>query len=338
MKFKVDVVRSVVMAGLAAVVLASCGGSTEIEAFVPRRIISFGDENSLIQSDGSKFTVNWVDPVASSPTFGTVDCAGNQVWTQILAASFGLAFPQCPNGVVGANGEMRAAAGATVAVMRAQVDAFLSTPPASGVFTKSDLVTVMVGMNDVLEQYRRWAADPSIGTATVIAAVQAAGNEAGAQVVRITDLGAKVVVSTIPNVGAAPFGAEEELAHPGEGRSALLTTLSKEFNTRLRLKLEDVRDGGHAVGLILSDELFLSMTQVPWAYGLNVIYPGACDDAHSDVDLPTCTSNTLRNDALGNAQANRGADWLWADDTRMGATAHERVGGLAVNRAHSNPF
>jgi len=38
---------------LAATLLASCGGGTQVERFVPRRLISFGDEASVMSSTGA---------------------------------------------------------------------------------------------------------------------------------------------------------------------------------------------------------------------------------------------------------------------------------------------
>ncbi len=54
MNFKVNVMRSAAAAGLSVVMLASCGGGTQIESFVPARVIAFGDEASLIEVGGAK--------------------------------------------------------------------------------------------------------------------------------------------------------------------------------------------------------------------------------------------------------------------------------------------
>jgi len=54
----------------AAVVLTACGGGTsQVETFSPTRMISFGDEASLVVNDsaanGRKYTVNGLDANAA---------------------------------------------------------------------------------------------------------------------------------------------------------------------------------------------------------------------------------------------------------------------------------
>lgn len=333
MNFKLDVVRSAAVASLAVALLASCGGGTQIESFVPRRVIAIGDEASLIEADGRKHTVNGVQfdttvtpALPRSPV--VLECTSNIVWTQQLAYSYGLAFTQCPSTVVNANGVMRAAVNARAADLAAQVDSVIAT---DGGFSNTDLVTVMAGVNDVIALYES-VADPVANAEALVAAVQQAGTEVGSQVVRITDRGAKVIVATIPDMGLSPYAVAEEVAHPGGGRPALLSRLSEQFNTRLRLKLEDVRDGGRAVGLILIDELVLSMSRFPTAYGLTDVSKPVCLDT---APLPACNMTTLDPTAVATSY---GYDWLWADDKHLGANAQGRIGSLAMSRARNNPF
>ncbi len=86
--------RAVVGAGVLAVaaLLASCGGGSQVETFHPSRVIAFGDEFSVINPNGSKYTVNAL--AAGSTT--QFDCGSNPIWIQMLAVSYGLVFPQCP--------------------------------------------------------------------------------------------------------------------------------------------------------------------------------------------------------------------------------------------------
>jgi outer membrane lipase/esterase len=334
MNFKVNVMRSAAGAVLAVALLASCGGGTQIESFVPRRVIAFGDEASLIEPDpafagqGRKYTVNGVttDATTGVPVAPTQRlCAANQVWTQQLAYSYGFAFPVCATTGYTANSVMMAAAGAQVAQLSAQVTTFL----ASDSFGNNDLVTVMVGTNDII-----FAAENS---ADPVAAVRAAGTQAGAEVVRITDRGAKVIVSTVPNLGFAPYAISRETATPGT--VARMTDLSTQFNTALRLKLQDVRDGGRAVGLVLADELVLTMVRNPTAYGLiNTTLP-VCPTSGANA-VPNCDMTNITPAAIDPAgtTTNYGYDWLWASDRHMGANAQARLGSLAVSRARNNPF
>lgn len=316
MKFTVNLMRGAA-AVVAMALLASCGGGTQIESFVPQRVVAFGDEASLINTDGTKYSVNGVVFNTATPPVGTIECTANQIWVQQLAYNFGLAFAgRCPSTGLNANGVMLAALGAKAADVSSQVDMFLATDS----FGNKDLVTVMVGVHDIIDALN--AADPG-------AAAEQAGTLVGAQVVRITDRGAKVIVSTIPDVGLTPYAINLELTAPGS--VARLSDLSARFNTRLRLKLQEVRDGGRAVGLVLADELVLAMTRFPGNYGMTNLSQPACATA-----LPNCSA--LSTDLVSGAAATYANDWLWADATHLGPDAQNRLGLLAVNRARNNPF
>ena len=212
MKFKWNLMHNTAVAALAVATLASCGGGTQIEAFVPTRVIALGDEASLVNpADGTKYTVNAVvfvtdttvtPPVTAPVVPKALACASNQVWAQQVAYAFGMAFPGCATAGYNLNGVMLATNNATVAGLTTQVNTYL----ASNVSNK-DLVTVMVGTNDII-----LAAENS---ANPVATVRAAGTQVGAEVVRITDRGAKVIVSTVPNLGLAPYAISQEARAPG---------------------------------------------------------------------------------------------------------------------------
>jgi phospholipase/lecithinase/hemolysin len=325
MKFKLDVTCGAALAVLAVTLLASCGGGTQIDPFVPKRIVVLGDESSRIEADpnfagqGRKYTVNGVQLDATTgavvpPT--TRLCSINQIWVQVLAYSYGFSFPECATAGYSATGEMKAEAGAKAAQLSAQVTTLLA-----GAVASNDLVTVMLGTNDIIDAAEH-AADPG-------AAVTAAGTQVGAEVIRITDRGAKVIVSTVPDLGFSPYAINLEVTSPGT--IAKMSDLTKQFNTALRLKLEQVRDGGRAVGLVLADDLVSGMVRNPAAYGLTVIGQPAC----FGVLLPDCDMTTLDSTAV---VASHGYDWLWADDRHLGANAQSRIGSLAVTRARNNPF
>lgn len=315
--------------GLAAALLASCGGGTQIDSFAPQRIVVFGDEASLVNADadGTKYAINAVmfdtTVTPSVPKVPTeIACVGNQMWTQQLAYSYGLGFAgRCTTDGMTRNGVMLAANGARVADVNAQVTSFL----AGDAFNGKDLVAFMVGVNDI-----KAVIEAGLDADAAVAAVEAAGTAAGSEVVRITDRGAKVIVSTVPNLGFSPWAAARELTNPGTIAQANL--LTARFNTRLRLKLQDVRDGGHAVGLVLGDELVLAMWNFPTVYGLVSTTKKYCAAA-----LPNCSVVTP-DTANGVVNTSYGADYLWADDYRLGTNAQNRIGASAVNRAHSNPF
>ena len=331
MKFKWNVMRGATAAALAVAGLASCGGGTQVESFVPTSVIAMGDESSLVNPTGTKFTVNAVvfatdtsvTPPVTAPAVPTaIECASNQIWTQQLAYSFGMAFPGCATTGYKLSGVMLAKDGGTVADLTSQVNTYLG-----GTVSNQDLVAVMVGTNDIILAAEN-SADP-------VATVRAAGTQVGAEVVRITDRGAKVIVSTVPNLGLAPYAISRETSAPGT--VAFMTELSTQFNTALRLKLQDVRDGGRAVGLVLADELVLAMTRNPVGYGIvNATLP-ICPVAAA---LTSCDMTTITPAAIDptGVTANYGYDWLWADDRHLAANAQGRLGSLAINRARNNPF
>ena len=86
------------VAGIVAVAaLASCGGGTyQQQAFVPARILTFGDESSaLIGAQGLKYSINGISTATLQ-----IDCTQNPMWTQTLANSYGLVYAEDRKSVV----------------------------------------------------------------------------------------------------------------------------------------------------------------------------------------------------------------------------------------------
>jgi outer membrane lipase/esterase len=308
--------RALVMCAAVAATLAACGGgTTQQQTFTPTRVISFGDETSLLRADGSKFSVNALN------ADNTLDCNNNPLWVQLVAASYNFVFAECPSPAANTTPTttqafMRATAGAKAADLKTQVDAMV----AAGGFTSKDLVTMLAGANDVLELY---AAFPTRTEADLVGAARARGDAIAAQVNRVVGLGGKVIVSTVIDLGVSPYAVAQDAAFPGSGRAALLSKLTSELNARIRVGI--VNDG-RFVGLVLADEMVQVMVRAPSAFGLTDATTVACAAA-----LPDCNTNTL----TGTATA---ATWLWADGTRMAAGGHARLGLLAQQRALNNPF
>lgn len=327
MKFPLKSICTLLMMAGASLLLGSCGGGSQIEAFVPARIIAFGDENSLIEpgADGKKYTINAVkfDATTGTPLSPTqFDCTLNQNWAQQVASSYAITFGTlCPIAGYLPKGLMRAAVGATAATLTTQIDTFISV---DGPFGTKDLVTVMVGVQDIVNAYQG-----TTDQAARLAAVDAAGTTVGAQVVRLTELGAKVLVSTIPDVGFMPYAVSK-----GGTAQVQLSELTTRFNTRLRLKLNDVRDGGRSAGLVTADQIIELSIREPASYLLTNIIDGACVTA-----LPNCNQAdpNLVPGAAG-AVNGYGSVYLWADELHMSASTQARVGTIAVIRAHNNPF
>ena len=333
MKLKANRIgRAAACAGLlllSSAVLISCGGSgSQVNAFKAKRVIAFGDESSVInKADGSKYTVNAVN---SDNT--TIDCAGNPIWVQAVASLYGLVFPECNvNAVPAPASRIYAFNGAVVADLAAQIDLQIQ----NGGFASDDLVTVLVGSNDVVAQFAQY---PAVPEATLAAQLTLAGAALAAQVNRLADLGAKVLISTVPDLGRAPFAGDRSAgstnANPG-----VLSHLSTAFNDALLAKLTN---DGRKIGLIQLDAYVQAVDNARAAGGGTFVNTtlAAC---LATAALPTCTTQTLGTDAaaiptptvVSNASA---TTWLWADALHLSAGGQAGLGSLATTRAQNNPF
>lgn len=293
--------------GLMAALLASCGGGTsQIEPFKAGRLIAFGDELSAFTADGRNFSVNGLD-TAQAP-----DCNALPIWIQVVAKVYNFGFSQCPLPGGQALAITRAAPGAGSADLATQVAAQV----ADGGILDKDLVTVLVGVNDIKALYLKSLASPASPEAQLIADAQALGVEVARQVNALVDRGARVIVATVPDVGLSPYGIAQGAAGAG-----LLSRLSAALNGRIRA---NILNDGRYVGLVLGDEF----TQVAnrGFYGYANVTQAACT-----VALPDCTSATLSTGATAET-------WLWADDTWLTTAGHRRLGALAEARARQNPF
>ncbi len=321
MKLLVNVIHAALLAGgvLVTTLLASCGGGQQVQAFAPGRLLVFGDETSVIEdvnndAEGRKYTVN-----ALKTDNVTLDCTSNPIWIQHLSLSFSLVLPQCnPTAVADPASRIYAHAGDKVADVAAQIDSHLQVDT----FLDTDLVTVLAGANDILEQYVLYDgsnADP------LKAAVQAAGTALAAQVNRIALAGGKVLVSTVPDLGLSPFAIAEDSTNAG--RSALLTALTAAFNERLRA---NIKNNGHLIGLLLADETVQALVKSPSVYGLINVTTAECDPALAP-SVELCTTLTLVTDGTA-------TNYLWADDRHLSPAGHKFLGQAAVSRATRNPF
>jgi phospholipase/lecithinase/hemolysin len=308
--------RGAVASLMAAAVLAGCGGGEQVEPFTPNRIVSFGDENSVIGSTaGGKYTVNYADATVG------IDCYKNPIWIQVLAADYGKSFTSCPGTLTGtaATSQTLATAGAKVADLAGQISAF----QASGGFVTNDLVTIWVGQNDILEQYALYTDASS--KAAIEAVLTARGTALGAQVNALTSTGAKVLIALAPELSLTPFALTEKAAHTDTDRQLLLSDLKKTFNTALRVSI--INDG-RLIGLLVPDQLTSYITNNPSDYDVNQIGLGAC---LASAQPPACTSLTLVSGATA-------LNYLWADSIHFSPQGHQRLGDSAHDRATGNPF
>jgi hypothetical protein len=306
------------IAGLLAAValLTACGGGTsQYEPFVAQRVFAFGDETSTLTSapagNGRKYSVNGLDDD------GNVDCRLHPLWVQSVALNYGFVFDECNRDAIEPKAFMFAAEGATAAGVAAQVEA---AQVESGGFRDGDLATVLAGTNDIIEIYQRFPGE-SADALTALAAER--GAQLARAVNRLVELGAKVIISDVPNVGLTPYALKERALHTDTDRAALLTQLTTAFNQQLGVTI--LLDG-RFIGLVQADLQFRAIAQSPGGYGFVNVTEGVCT-----VALPLCRDDTLVPD--GGAFV-----YLWADDTRMSSGGQAQLATLAVDRAQRNPF
>lgn len=300
----------------AALVLASCGGST-YDAFQPSRILSFGDEYSYMDSAGRKFTVDYLD----SNGVRNCDKEEYRLWNQAVAERFDFAFAQCnPLGRDTSKALLYAQPGATVAGITAQIDQHI----AAGGFKAGDLALVLGGANDVKALGVQF---PAQTAAALQAAAYDAGKALGAQVNRLIGLGVRVLVMTTPDVGLAPYGAAQDALAPG--RKALLTALTSDFTRGMR---DTITNDGRLAAVTLSADLVRRIVDDPQdQYGSYVHDRGACAEGVSTLD---CTTGTLRPDVT----TGRLTLYVYADDQHVSPNIQRLWGNLALERVRENPF
>ena len=327
MKFRLTLLR-VACAVATAALLASCGGGTSngLVAFVPARILVFGDQASVITADGRKYTINAVN------ADGTVNCVSHPIWTQGLASSYGLVFAECPgtSATAAPTSRILALAGATAGGsgeidLARQVTRQLELPAdAGGGISSNDMATVFIGVNDIVAAYESFEAG-GISEAEAIAAAEQAGVAIATQVNRIANAGGRVVISTVPNVGVTPYARAK-----GAAAMAWLTKLTERVNGKL---LITINNDGRKIGLIELNPYLIAAVGPPPGYGYVNVKDAACVPP---ITL-NCTTSTLTTDPDSGTPATA-TTWLWASDLQLSPQGHAQLGNLAVTRAHNQPF
>jgi outer membrane lipase/esterase len=312
-RFHLHRTRAFAALGLAltAALIAACGGgTTQVDPFVPKRVLVLGDETSLLESDGRKWSVNQINATTKA-----LECGSNALWVQYVTGLYGFAFKECnPDNLTAFNAVMLAARNAKVADMATQV-----APANVGT---GDLITVMAGANDVLELQKAVTANTRT-KADAIAEASARGKALGLFVNAMVAKDARVIVSTLLDVAYTPYGITL-----GGDTQLLLGDLSTAFNTALRITM---LNDGRFVGMVLADEELKKAARFPGSISLDTSTISSVTQAACATALPDCNNETLVTGA--------GAlTWLWADNERVGVRMHERLGSLAAARARSNPF
>lgn len=312
------------VAGMVAVVaLASCGGGTyQVTVFVPARILTFGDESSmLVGGQGLKYSINGISTATLQ-----IDCTQNPLWTQTLANSYGLVYAHCnPNASNQVNALDLTVLNGTVDDVVQKVSAF----QAGDTFNGNDMVTIWAGMHDVLNDYTLNGTNGD--ETTLLSDMKTQGATLGNLVNSIAAAGAKVVLLTIPDLSDTPF-AYTESQRGDFDRLKLLSDMTTSFNLGLRSTI--VNDGSK-IALVLVDDIVRNDVRSPGSFAL-VSLDNQSFGCLASAPLPTCTPDTLSVDPTTGQPAN--ASFLWADATHLGPIAQTQIGNQATSRAHSNPF
>ncbi|MES2957599.1 MAG: esterase [Pseudomonadota bacterium] len=309
------------MAVVGAALLSACGGGGQVEPFRPTRVLAFGDEMSVIEADGRKYSINAFKQITVNGVLTddppNLDCTRNPIWIQTVALAFDLAFDRCLGAATVASGQVQAQVGHKVADLAAQIAAVQGAA-----LGEKDLALVMIGMNDILELYGNY---PTTGRDALLAEARARGAALGAAVNQLAQSGPAVVVLTIPDIGLSPFALAQNVSTGDATRSALISDLIEVFNNRMSVEL--INDG-RLIGLVYADIEVQNMVKFPGSFALTNVIAPACTSA---APLPGCTTATLVATATANG-------WLWADSLRLSPAGQARLGLLASSRATSNPF
>lgn len=304
---------ALVAAGVLALALAACGGSTsQYEPFVPQRVIVFGDDNSVLTPEGRRYGVNGINTTTSA-----FDCNLEPLWVQSVAGRYGFAFAECNTQAVTPRAFNYATLGATVADVAARVASLGSAGVRNG-----DLALVMIGANDIFDLYSQF---PQRSADSLVAEARLRGEVAAQSVNRLVELGAKVVVSNLPDLGLSPYARAETAADTASGvnRAELITRLVTAFNEQLSVK---VLLDGRFVGLVQMDLLTQLTNRFPGRDGISNTSQAVCT-----VALPDCTTATLVTGAASTA-------YMWADGKRLASGGQNQLAGGALQRALNNPF
>ena len=316
--------------------------ATDRGAFTIRSNSGLAMSDTVPVTEGYNTVIVNQDASASlvvTPASGTVlvntepNCYENPLWIQTVAFNFGLVFAEC-NDIPGAatTAFIRAEPAAKVDDVVNQITSFL----AGGVLVKSDLVTIMVGTNDVLELYHS-VRSSSLSPSAALAEAVRRGRLLAAQFDRVTQYGsndkARALYVLIPNVGDTPYAYAEESGAGGVGSRDLLTSLTRAFNDELRSK---ITINGRSIGQInLFDTFRTIVTDAKRAAdaGILNIKDAACVPA----DILDCTSATLQ-PGTETTYAATDATWLWAQGVYFGPIGHSLLSSGALRIIDNNPF
>jgi outer membrane lipase/esterase len=298
-----------------ALLLAACGSGTIEAQLKPTRMVVFGDALSDTGQTGTRYTVN--------------DASIN-VWTQEVAATFGLTLSNAAaGGTAYATGNARinakpdAAGNSATPTVKEQIDAFLA---GGGVFGPTDLIIVSGGTSDLIAEM----AKVTSGAQTqdqMLANVKQEGRDLAAQVRRVVAAGGTHVVAVgVYQLGRSPWAIQI-------GQADFLNNASIAFNDSLLVSMVDLGSSVLFVDVALLVNL---MTASGSSFNINNVVDPVCTSIDPGPGIGTGPGQL--NSALCTAATiTPGADFnqfLFADRVYLTPTAQRQFGDFAFGRIH----
>lgn len=322
----------------AAALLSACGGGTsQVQAFVPARLLVLGDEANMLVDDGNfdgfKYGINDRRGTAEGKCLLLPNVA------QAVANQYNMVFAACnPKPTTGdrpvpsafIHARLNAKVDDVATGLKAQIDGIADV--GSG-----DMVLVMIGANDMIDLYAQKKAG-TLTTAQAAAEATRRGTVAAAQINRLLRTGARALVITIPDMGKSPHAITANKTDAGA--AALMSTWTAEYNAALRLGIDATSFDGRNYGLVLADDVVAQMERFPSSFlsSPSNVVDAACNSATPDTCVLTDSKDTTTLvDGAKNASTPATA-YLWASDRHLGPVALTQIASQAISRAINNPF
>jgi outer membrane lipase/esterase len=303
------------LASASALLVSACGSGTIESQLHPSRIVAFGDSFSDLGQGGSRYTVN----------DGTTN-----IWLQAVASNFGVALDNAvaggtsyATGNARVNTQPNAAGSSATPTVKEQVDLFL----AGNSIAVNDLVIINGGIADIVAEMAKVNAGAQTSD-QMLANVQQAGRDLGAQVLRLVQAGGKhVVVVGTYDLGKSPWARST-------GQTALLSDASGKFNEKLLLSIVDL---GANVLYVDAALLFNLMVSTPTSYELSNVTDVVCTSVDpgpgigtgaGQVNSALCTTSTI-------VPGVNYATHLFADRVYPTPQGHRQFGAYAYDRIRS---
>lgn len=344
----------VLVTSLAAVTLASCGGGTQAKKFVPESLVVFGDDFSLITSDG-------VAGVAANEgaTYGTAkfetgssgpyDCRECFNWVMYFANSVGFKFGNECNQALSERTDLKTAVmlandpvdvrvdsdeSVARAYTNAGADAIAARMHANlSLLNNGTLVTVNAGRADIVKAYRAYLASTT-SLSVLEAQLEQTGRRFARSLKPVVNTGARVLLILSPGLGESPLANTD-------GKKAELKALSAAFNKGVELESAVVATG-QQLGLVRLDQVLDSMVAQFVTYGTGNVY-GLTNISASSCSTPAQSAPLCvepESDSGTDTDASRSTTYLWAGPTQVGNTSTMRDLFLTylVGRLNAQPF